>query len=381
MLEVRLAHPSHLSIAQRKSGPSRDPPGRNTRAYSLKEDFMPSPLPAPACKAGSVLAVAMLASAVAPCSAPAQTPVILKVATVNAGESPRNLAANEFARVVAEKSGGRIKAEVYINNQLARGEGATLEGVQIGTIDIAPVGSAPIGGIFEPAFLPLDLPFLWTSREQIWKVMDGPIGQELFKKMEAKGVKGLCWGGGWGFRNMLSNVRAVASPEDLKGQTVRVQESPIYIAMMKELGATPVPMAWGEVYLAMKQRTVDAMELPVFTVVSDKFYEVTKFYSLTRHSYPPISWYTNLRKHQALPADLRQVVEEAAAAACALDRKAEIEKEKADLTFLGTAGVQVNDVKDLSAFQSRMKPAYDVVTAKVGKDWMDKVTAAAKAAQ
>jgi len=145
-------------------------------------------------------------------SAEAQAPIVLKLGTVNPGESPRNLAANEFARVAAEKSKGRIKVEVYTNNQLARGEGATLEGVQLGTIDVAPVGSAPIGGIFEPAYLPLDLPFLWTSRDQVWKVMDGPIGQELFKKMEAKGVKGLCFGGGWGFRNMLSNKRPINSP-------------------------------------------------------------------------------------------------------------------------------------------------------------------------
>ncbi len=313
--------------------------------------------------------------------AEAQTPVIMKIATVNAGESPRNLAANEFAKVVAEKSGGKIKGEVYINNQLARGEGATLEGIQIGTIDIAPVGSAPIGGIFEPAFLPLDLPFLWTSREQAWKVMDGAIGNELFKKMEAKGLKGLCWGGGWGFRHMQSNVRAIVTPDDMKGQTVRVQESPIYVTMMKELGANPVPMPWGEVYLAMKQGTVDAMESPVVTVVSDKFTEVTKFYSLTKHTYPPIAWFTNLRKYNALAPDLRQAVDEAAKAACAMDRTAEVEGEKSGLAVIEKAGVKVNEVKDLKPFQARMQPAYDLVGAKVGKAWMDQVMAAVKAAE
>ncbi len=329
----------------------------------------------------SMLACAVFTVGVWCAPAEAQAPIVMKVATVNAGESPRNSAAYEFAKVVAEKSKGRIKAEVYINNQLARGEGATLEGVQLGTIDVAPVGSAPIGGIFEPAYLPLDLPFLWTTREQAWKVMDGPIGQELFKKMEAKGVKGLCFGGGWGFRNMQSNKRPINTPDDMKGQTVRVQESPIYVSMMKQLGANPVPMPWGEVYLAMKQGTVDAMESPVFTVVSDKFYEVTKYYSLTKHTYPPISWFTNMKKYQALPPDLRQAVDEAGKAACAVDRKAEIEKEKTDLEFIKKYGVQVNEVKDLKAFQGRMGPAYDLVTTKVGKEWMDRIQAAVKAAE
>src|SRR5258708_38967706 len=88
-------------------------------------------------------------------SAEAQAPLVLKLGTVNPGESPRNLAAYEFARVAAEKSKGRIRVEVYINNQLARGEGATLEGVQLGTIDVAPVGSAPIGGDVAPPYPPI----------------------------------------------------------------------------------------------------------------------------------------------------------------------------------------------------------------------------------
>jgi tripartite ATP-independent transporter DctP family solute receptor len=328
-----------------------------------------------------ILVALVLAAGVPWRAVDAQVPLVMKLATVNPGESPRNLAAYEFARVLGEKSKGRIKVDVYINNQLARGEGAMLEGVQLGTIDVAPVGSAPIGGIFEPAYLPLDLPFLWASREQVWKVVDGPIGQELFKKMEAKGVRGLCFGGGWGFRHMLSNKRAIATPDDMKGQTIRVQESPIYVTMMKQLGANPVPMPWGEVYLAMRQGTVDGMEIPVVTMVSDKFYEVTKYYSLTNHTYPPISWFMNLKRYQSLPADLRSAVDEAARATCALDRKSEVDKEKGDLDFIRKSGVQVNEVKDLKPFQDRMAPAYDLVASKVGRDWMDKITAAVKAAR
>ncbi len=183
--------------------------------------------------------------------------------------------------------------------------------------------------------------------------------------MEAKGVKGLCFGGGWGFRHMLSNTRAINTPEDMKGQIIRVQESPIYASMMKELGANPVFMPWGRVYLAMKQGTVDGMEIPVVTMVSDKFFEVTKY----------------LRRYQALPPDLRQAVDEAAQATCALARKSEVDKEKDDLDFIRKSGVQVNEVNDLKAFQDRMAPAYDLVASKVGKDWMDKIMAAVKAAR
>ncbi len=333
------------------------------------------------CRRAITVVCAVVVSGVLWLPADAQTPLVMKLGTVNPGDSPRNISANEFARVAAEKSNGRIKVEVYINNQLARGEGATLEGVQLGTIDVAPIGSAPIGGMFEPLYLPLDLPFLWSSRQQVWKVMDGPIGQDLLKRMEGRGVKGLCFGGGWGFRHMQSNKRAIYTPDDMKGQTIRVQESPIYIEMMKQLGANPVPMPWGEVYLAMKQGTVDGMESPTFSIVSDRFTEVTKFISLTKHTYPPISWFTNLKKYQALSADLRQAVDEAFRAACAMDRKAEVEKEDADLQVIKKAGVQVNEVKELQAFQDRMGPVYNIVAAKVGKEYMDRFMAAVKAAK
>jgi tripartite ATP-independent transporter DctP family solute receptor len=330
-----------------------------------------------------VLALSVLVAVLgtAGMEAAAQAPIVMKIGTVNPGDSPRNIAAYEFAKVLGEASKGRIKGEVYINNQLARGEGATFEGVQLGSIDAAPVGSAPIGGMFEPLFLPTGLPFVWSSREQVWKVMDGPFGQNLLRRMENRGVKVLGAGGGWGFREMQSNKRPIYTPEDMKGQTIRVQESPIYIGMMKQLGANPVPMPWGEVYLAMQQGTVDGMESPSFTIVSDRFTEVTKYVSLTHHTYDPIVWYTNLKKYQALPPDLRNAVDVAGKAACAMDRKDEIEKNEAAFQIIRKAGVKVNEVKDLGAFQKLMGPVYDLVTAKVGKEYMDQFMAAVKAAR
>jgi TRAP-type C4-dicarboxylate transport system substrate-binding protein len=89
----------------------------------------------------------------------------------------------------------------------------------------------------------------------------------------------------------------------------------------------------------------------------------------------------NLKKYQALPADLRQAVDESFRAACARDRTAEVEKEGADLLVIKKAGVQVNDVKDLQAFQDRMAPVYDLVATKVGKEYMDRFMAAVKAAR
>jgi TRAP-type transport system periplasmic protein len=313
---------------------------------------------------------------------PAQTTpqYVWKAGTVTSGGNPLNDAMEQFAKQLGERSRGRIKVDVHIANTLAKGEGAHLEGVQLGTIDVVAIGSAPVGGMFEPLYQALDLPFLWSTREQVWKVMDGPLGQELLKKMESKNLKAFCFGGGWGFRNMMSNRRPIVTPEDMKGQTIRVQESPTYVAMMKAMGANPVPMAYVEVYLAMKQGTIDGMELPSFTLTSDKFQEVTKYYSLTRHSYPPIAWFMNLKKYQGLPADIQKLVDESMRDACQLHRRLEVEKEKSDFEIMKKAGVQINEVKDIKAFQALMKPAYDYVEGQVGKDFMARLRAAAQTA-
>lgn len=327
-----------------------------------------------------ILAVLLAVTSLAPAVSDAQTPMVWKTGTVTGPGNPMNDGLYDLAKVLAEKTKGRIKLEVFLANQLAKGEAAHLEGVQLGTIDIAGIGSAPMGGIFEPLYQALDLPFLWSSREQVWKVMDGPIGHELLKKMEAKNLKGFCFGGGWGFRNMITNKRGIATPEDMKGLTMRVQESPTYIGLMKAVGANPVPMPWGEVYLAMKQGTVDGLELPTFSTVSDKIYEVSKYYSLTRHSYPPIAYFMNLKKYQALPADLRQAVDDSMKIGCESHRRHEIAKEGADLEFLKKSGMQVVEVKNPKAFQALMKPVYTLVEQNVGKAFMDRLLSAAQAA-
>ena len=328
------------------------------------------------------IGLALLLAALCLTPAGAQSPVALKFGNTNTPGSPIMDGVYEFARAAGERSQGRIKVEVYPNNQLAKGEAAHIEGVQLGTIDLTANGSAAIGGAFEPAYQALDLPFLFSTREQVWRVMDGPIGQELLKKMEPKALKGLCFGGGFGFRHVLSNKRPILSVDDMKGLTIRVQESPTYIMMMKALSANPVPMPYAELYLAMKQGTVDAMEFPVSGFVTDKFYEVTKYYSLTSHSYSPIAYFVNLRKYQALPPDLRQAVDEAGRSACALHRKNEVQKEREGLEFVkDKAGVQVNEVRDMKPFQDRMGAVYDAVAAKVGKEFVERLVAAAKAAK
>ncbi len=328
-----------------------------------------------------VLRAALVLLAVLGLATPAPAQVVtLKLATIVGNDNPFTTAAYKFKEIAEAKSGGRIKVEVYPAGQLTKNEIVQIEGMQLGTVDVAAVSLPSAGGKFDPKMLASDVPFLYQNREHVWRVMDGPVGQELMNRFEPLGAKPFCYGGGWGFRGVLSNKRPVMVPDDLKGQTIRVPPIPTLVEVFKSFGANPVPMIWGEVYMAVRQGTVDGLELPVTTAVSDKFHEITKYYSITRHAYPPGLWMMASAKYAALPDDLKKVIDESMQTACAQHRQDEVKQEAEAFALIKAKGVQINEVKDIKAFQGLMKPAYDYVEGQVGKEFMTRLRAAVQAA-
>jgi tripartite ATP-independent transporter DctP family solute receptor len=311
-------------------------------------------------------------------SASAQV-VTLKLATIVGNDNPFTTSAYKFKEIAEAKSGGKLKIEVYPAGQLTKNEIVAIEGMQLGTVDIAAVSLPSAGGKFDPKLLAPDVPFLYQSREHVWRVMDGPVGKELLKHFEPLGAKGFCYGGGFGFRGVLSNKKAVMVPDDLKGQTIRVPPIPTLVEVFKQFGANPVPMIWGEVYMAVRQGTVDGLELPVTTAVSDKFHEITKYYSKTQHSYPAAAWLMAKAKYEGLPADLRKVIDDTMTASCAQHRQDELKAEVEGLAAMKAKGMQVNDVKDLKLFQERAQPVWKFLEQKAGKELVDRVIAEARA--
>jgi TRAP-type transport system periplasmic protein len=328
-----------------------------------------------------ILRIALVVIVVLGLVGPAAAQVVtLKLATIVGNDNPFTTSAYKFKEIAEAKSAGRIKVEVYPAGQLTKNEIVAIEGMQLGTVDIAAVSLPSAGGKFDPKLLAPDVPFLYQSREHVWKVMDGPVGTELMKYFEPLGAKGFCYGGGFGFRGVLSNKRAVFVPDDLKGQTIRVPPIPTLVEVFKQFGANPVPMIWGEVYMAVRQGTVDGLELPVTTAVSDKFHEITKYYSRTLHAYPIAVWAMAKPKYEGLPADLKKVIDETMPIACAQHRQDEVKAEADGLAQMKAKGMLVNEIKDLRPFQERAQPVWKFLEGKVGKELFDRVLAEAKAA-
>ena len=307
----------------------------------------------------------------------AQQKITLKIGWTSSDnpQDPYAIGAHTFKQAVEKQSGGRIEVQLFPNRQLGD-EKPMLEGLRFGTVDVAVITNAVVAQI-EPAFQLNDLPFLYSSETQAHKVLDGKVGQTLASKLEPKGIIALAFMEG-GFRHMINNVRPVNRPEDVKGVKYRVMQNPVYIDMYSALGGNAVPMAWGETYTAVQQGTIDGLELPIAVIDALKVNEVTKYLSLTNHTYSMIALLMSKKSFDKLPPDLKSVVREAGRTALGPQRVAAGANAKTLVGVLEKKGMKVNAVADIAPFRALMKPVYDNFRPSIGADLMSDVLAAVK---
>lgn len=247
-----------------------------------------------------------------------------------------------FAELLRTKSDGRFEPKLYAGGTLGDSR-ALLENVRMGTVDVVSVANSLLSA-YEPKTMLADYPFLFDTHAQAEQLLDGPIGHKMVGELPAKvGFRVL---GYWvsGFRSIFSDKRFVRTPEDLKQLKIRVMESPIYQDTFIMLGAVATPISFGELYGALEQGVVDAAENDADAFYSQNFYEICKKFSLTKHSYTAIPLIISEAYYQKLPADLRQVLTEAADEAKTYERKVARAMNKQALDELEKAGVEIVEV-------------------------------------
>jgi tripartite ATP-independent transporter DctP family solute receptor len=245
--------------------------------------------------------------------------------------------------------------------------------MSFGTIDGGIITNAVIANV-EPAFQLLDLPFLFANEAQAHKVLDGDVGQELMGKLRNRGIIGLGFAEG-GFRHMINNTRPVANPDDVSGVKYRVMQNPVFLEMFSSLGGNPVPMAWGETYTAVQQGTIDGLEIPVAVVQANKFSEVTKYLSLTRHTYSALGLMISKRTFDKMTKEQQDAVLRAAPKAIAAQRAEVAENTTKIIEELKAAGMTVNEINDPAAFRAKVTGVYDRFKPRIGAELMDKTLA------
>lgn len=315
------------------------------------------------------LCLAALALAGAP-GVQAQGKAVIKLgwATSDGPQDPSAIGARAFKAAVESATGGSVEVQLYPNRQLGD-EKPMMEGLRFGTVDAAIITNAVVAQV-ERGFELNDLPFLYANEMQARKVLDGKVGAELSKKLEAKGITVLGFMEA-GFRNMINNKKPVRTPQDVAGVKYRVMQNPVFIDMFNSLGGSAVPMAWGETFTAVQQGTIDGLELPLAFIDSLKVYEVTKYLSQTNHTYTALELLASNRALAKLTPEQRKAVVEAGKQATAQQRKASLENAQQMIAVLKGKGMQVNDVEDPAAFRKAVAPVYDKFRPVIGADLLN----------
>ncbi len=320
-------------------------------------------------KLTSIFTAAVLAFGLV-ASATAQT--TMKSSISIAQNSHQGIGVDVFAKEVEKRTQGRIKIQNFYSGSLG-GERESIEAVQLGTQELTFTSTGPVPN-FVPEARIFDIPFLFRDKAHARAVLDGPIGQAMLAKFEAKGFKALAWGEN-GVRHMTNSKRAVNSPDDLKGLKMRTMENPVHIAAYKGFGIVPTPMAFPEVFTALQQGTVDGQENPLSVIMAAKFDQVQKHLSLTGHVYSPCVMLMSKGAFDKLSAADKTAFMEAAKEAVKANRARVDEDDAKGAAELKSKGMSVVENLDKTKFVAVLGPVNAEFEKQFGKAEIDKIRA------
>ncbi len=293
---------------------------------------------------------------------PAAGPQTIKLAHVVNEKDGFHIAALKFKELVEARTKGAVKVEVFPNASLGD-ERTLIEGMQIGTIAMGVITNGPVAN-FLPEIAAFEMPFMFASPEEAYKVLDGPVGQKVLAKLDAINLKGLAYAER-GFRNLTNSKKVVKTPADMAGLKIRVMENPVYIDTFKTLGTNAVPMAWTEALTALQQGTIDGQENPVNVIYSFKLNETQKYLTMTKHSYAPALFLMSKKVFGSFNKETQDILVKAAQEAAVHERKWNAEQMTEQLKALKEKGMQITE-PDTAAFQAAVKPVYDKYGPKFG---------------
>lgn len=298
---------------------------------------------------------------------PASAKMVLKYGHVGPPIHGQHHGCLAFAEYVKEKTGGEIQIDVFPLGQLG-GERSMAEQVQGGTLDMCAATTAVLSN-FIPQVALYDLPFLWPDREVGYRVLADPELQKIFFDLfPGKGIVAVGYTENE-MRDITNIKREIHKPVDMEGLKIRVMESPVYLDSFRQLGASPVPMPFPEIYNALQQGVIDAQDNPIMTSIIMKFVEVCPYATMTQHILTECPIIINIDLWNRLTPEQQQIFREAAEIGIRVNR--ERNKELRD-ELIGKA--EANGLKivhltpeERKAFKEAVLPIHRKYEKKAGK--------------
>ncbi len=280
---------------------------------------------------------------------------VLTLGHALSADHPRARASHHFAEVVKTRSGGRLTVEV-LGGASFGDDVAMLTALRDGSLDISANSQGPLSA-YVPEINAFGLPFLFDRPERAFRLLDGPLGDQLAQRMADAGFILL---GFWdnGIRHFSNSVRPLLKPADFTGLKIRTPADPVTTDIVRALGAQPVEIRFAALYQTLQKRAADGQENPLINFRTARLQEVQPYLSLTAHKYEITPFVMSRRSWNALPVADRDIIRAAAAEATtrqrALARRGEEEAQQA----LVASGIQISPV-NRAAFVEATRPVYE----------------------
>ncbi len=284
-----------------------------------------------------------------------EKPVHLTFGHGQAEGHPYHIAAIHFKEEVEKKTNGRVIVDIQPNGNLGD-EREMTESLQLGTIDITVAVAATLSG-FNQELDVFNFPYLFESREEAFKVLDGETGKKIFSGLDKQGIE--TYGTfDLGFRSMTNSSHPIVKPEDAKGIRMRTLESSVCVDSLGQLGIDAVSMSFGELFTALQTKAVDGQENPLFTIYNSRFYEVQKYLSLTEHFYPVCPLMVGKLMWDKLSEEDAAIVKSELYSMVDYERQVAGEELDKTLQKIKDTGMEVNTV-DKKLFREAISPVYE----------------------
>jgi TRAP-type transport system periplasmic protein len=298
-------------------------------------------------------------------------------------DQPKHAAALAFKKHVEETTNGTLKVEIYPAGQLGNAT-TVMEGLRFGTVELAVVHDGGISSMYK-AFDIFALPYLFKNQKVAWSVLDGPFGREFADGMlKETGIRLMAYADN-GIRHFTNSKKAITKPDDLKGMKMRVQPSPVFIELVKSLGASPSAIDWAELPAALTQGTVDGQENGVTNILAASLYQSQKHVTLDGHVYSLHAYLVSDNFYQSLTADQKKAFDAGVAIAKDIHRKLTAAQDMNAGKILSEKGMTVTELTpdQVEAFRKAAQPPVRAHLEKeVGKDIVGKlIDATAQAEQ
>jgi tripartite ATP-independent transporter DctP family solute receptor len=290
-------------------------------------------------------------------------PIVMRLAETHPQDYPTTKGDYEFARLVKERTNGRIVVEVFHSKQLGE-EKPVIEQVQLGAIDMTRVSISAVSS-FVRDLDAFQLPYLYRDAAHMWKVLNGPIGEEILKKHEAFNFIGVGWFES-GSRNFYTK-KLVKTVGDLKGMKIRVQQAPLMVGLVEALGAVATPLDYGAVYSALQTGVVDGAENNWPSYLTTSHFEVAKYFIVDEHTRVPEITVGSKKLFDKLPKEDVAIILKAMKDAQPYQFKLWVDFEKVAEKTVREKGSIITEIspQEKQKFVDAMKPVYDKQPAEI----------------